>query len=115
MLLLEKFDSSKATGTDTYKGCQKLYQEVHQLAQALTAEEQQLKADDFHEVRSGGRFPYYTKLRPGVRQFLAEAAKLYELNIFTKGQEGYAAEIQKILDPQKRLFQVTYIYKDLCR
>ena len=46
----------------------------------------------------------WTKLRPGIRKFLLEAHKLYELHIYTHGDQDYAAEMAKLLDPQKTLF-----------
>lgn len=44
------------------------------------------------------------KLRPGVRQFLARMANLFELQVDTKGTRAYAARIVSILDPTGKLF-----------
>ena len=46
----------------------------------------------------------WTKLRPGIREFLIEAHKLFELHIYTHGDQDYAAEMAKLLDPKKTLF-----------
>ncbi len=46
----------------------------------------------------------WTKLRPGVRQFLEKAHERYELHIYTMGDRDYAAEMAARLDPQRRLF-----------
>ena len=46
----------------------------------------------------------WTKLRPGIRNFLAEAHKLFELHIYTHGDQDYAAEMAKLLDPKRTLF-----------
>ena len=46
----------------------------------------------------------WTKLRPGIREFLVEAHKLFELHIYTHGDQDYAAEMAKLLDPKKTLF-----------
>lgn len=46
----------------------------------------------------------WTKLRPGIREFLMEAHKLFELHIYTHGDQDYAAEMAKLLDPKKTLF-----------
>ena len=46
----------------------------------------------------------WTKLRPGIREFLLEAHKLYELHIYTHGDQDYAAEMAKLLDPQRTFF-----------
>ena len=40
--------------------------------------------------------------------FLNEAAKLYELNVFTKGSRSYARDIVAILDPEQKLFGLNY-------
>lgn len=46
----------------------------------------------------------WTKLRPGIRKFLSEAHKLFELHIYTHGDQDYAAEMAKLLDPNRTLF-----------
>lgn len=46
----------------------------------------------------------WTKLRPGIHEFLVEAHKLFELHIYTHGDQDYAAEMAKLLDPKKALF-----------
>ncbi|GAB4818767.1 hypothetical protein N2152v2_005813 [Parachlorella kessleri] len=46
----------------------------------------------------------WTKLRPGVRQFLNRAHDLFELHIYTMGDREYAAEMARLLDPGGRLF-----------
>ena len=46
----------------------------------------------------------WTKLRPGIREFLMEAHKLFELHIYTHGDQDYAAEMAKLLDPRRTLF-----------
>lgn len=46
----------------------------------------------------------WTKLRPGVRQFLETARQHFELHIYTMGDRAYAAEMAHLLDPQQHLF-----------
>lgn len=46
----------------------------------------------------------WTKLRPGIREFLTEAHNLFELHIYTHGDQDYAAEMAKLLDPKRTLF-----------
>eukprot|EP00002_Diphylleia_rotans_P016482 TRINITY_DN3207_c0_g1_i4.p1 TRINITY_DN3207_c0_g1~~TRINITY_DN3207_c0_g1_i4.p1 ORF type:complete len:467 (+),score=85.11 TRINITY_DN3207_c0_g1_i4:43-1443(+) len=41
----------------------------------------------------------YTKLRPGVSEFLASASKLYEIYVFTLGARDYGRRIAEIIDP----------------
>ncbi|KAI7724587.1 hypothetical protein M8C21_015448 [Ambrosia artemisiifolia] len=53
------------------------------------------------------RFPHmgmWTKLRPGVWNFLEKASKLYELHLYTMGNKVYATEMAKVLDPKGVLF-----------
>ncbi len=46
----------------------------------------------------------WTKLRPGIRDFLVQTHKLFELHIYTHGDQDYAAEMAKLLDPTKTFF-----------
>lgn len=46
----------------------------------------------------------WTKLRPGVHEFLRQSAEKFELWIHTNGNPAYAASIAKILDPSGRYF-----------
>lgn len=46
----------------------------------------------------------WTKLRPGVRDFLSAAAELFELHICTMGDRQYAEQMGQLLDPCRCLF-----------
>uniref|UniRef100_A0A0D9XSG4 protein-serine/threonine phosphatase n=1 Tax=Leersia perrieri TaxID=77586 RepID=A0A0D9XSG4_9ORYZ len=46
----------------------------------------------------------WTKLRPGIWNFLEKASKLYELHLYTMGNKVYATEMAKVLDPTGALF-----------
>ncbi|XP_030539489.1 RNA polymerase II C-terminal domain phosphatase-like 3 isoform X2 [Rhodamnia argentea] len=46
----------------------------------------------------------WTKLRPGIWNFLEKASKLYELHLYTMGNKLYATEMAKVLDPTGVLF-----------
>ncbi|KAK4493206.1 hypothetical protein RD792_017935 [Penstemon davidsonii] len=53
------------------------------------------------------RFPHmamWTKLRPGIWNFLEKASKLFELHLYTMGNKYYATEMAKLLDPKGDLF-----------
>ncbi|XP_010682659.2 RNA polymerase II C-terminal domain phosphatase-like 3 [Beta vulgaris subsp. vulgaris] len=53
------------------------------------------------------RFPHmamWTKLRPGIWNFLEKASKLFELHLYTMGNKLYATEMAKVLDPKGTLF-----------
>lgn len=60
------------------------------------------------------RFPHmgmWTKLRPGIWNFLDRASKLYELHVYTMGNKVYATEMAKVLDPTGTLFAGRVISK----
>ncbi|KAK1438118.1 hypothetical protein QVD17_03921 [Tagetes erecta] len=60
------------------------------------------------------RFPHmgmWTKLRPGIWNFLEKASKLYELHLYTMGNRLYATEMAKVLDPKGVLFNGRVISK----
>lgn len=46
----------------------------------------------------------WTKLRPGIHDFLAEANKNFELHVYTMGDNDYAAGMATLLDPDGKLF-----------
>ncbi|XP_055825281.1 RNA polymerase II C-terminal domain phosphatase-like 3 isoform X2 [Solanum dulcamara] len=53
------------------------------------------------------RFPHmgmWTKLRPGIWNFLEMASNLFELHLYTMGNKLYATEMAKLLDPKGDLF-----------
>ncbi|KAG2454620.1 hypothetical protein HYH02_000461 [Chlamydomonas schloesseri] len=53
----------------------------------------------------------WTKLRPGVFEFLEGLRDAYEMHIYTMGDKTYAAEVRRLLDPSGRLFS-SVIAKD---
>lgn len=55
---------------------------------------------------------YYIKMRPGLAEFLAAIANLYELHVYTMGTRTYATNIAKIVDPEQRLFGNRVISRD---
>lgn len=75
----------------------------------LMKEEAALHRDNMDGIsrRDLYRVPHlgvWTKLRPGVRNFLARASQLYELHVSTMGMKTYAGGMTKILDPTGDLF-----------
>ncbi|XP_050372945.1 RNA polymerase II C-terminal domain phosphatase-like 3 [Argentina anserina] len=46
----------------------------------------------------------WTKLRPGVWNFLEKASQLFEMHLYTMGNKLYATEMAKVLDPTGALF-----------
>lgn len=55
---------------------------------------------------------YYVKLRPGLRQFLENISKLYELHIYTMGTRAYALNVAKIVDPDGKIFGSRVLSRD---
>ena len=51
-----------------------------------------------------GHMGMWTKFRPGVREFLSQAQKDFDLHVFTMGDKNYAAEMARLLDPSGALF-----------
>ncbi len=47
---------------------------------------------------------YHCRLRPFARQFLEKVSQLYEMHVFTMGTKEYAAQITRVLDPERKLF-----------
>ena len=55
---------------------------------------------------------YYIKLRPGLKDFLEDVAKIYELHIYTMGTRQYAKNIADIVDPAHRIFGDRILSRD---
>lgn len=55
---------------------------------------------------------YYIKLRPGLKQFLENISKLYELHIYTMGTRAYAQNIANIIDPERKIFGDRILSRD---
>ncbi|CAN0074992.1 unnamed protein product, partial [Ectocarpus sp. 8 AP-2014] len=62
--------------------------------------------DGIHALRlPNQQREYYIKLRPGLRRFLAQAATMFEMTIYTAGTSQYADAVASVLDPDRSLFQ----------
>lgn len=55
---------------------------------------------------------YFVKVRPGLREFFAQVAPLYEMHIYTMATRAYALEIAKIIDPDGSLFGDRILSRD---
>lgn len=55
---------------------------------------------------------YYIKLRPGLKEFLENVSRLYELHIYTMGTRAYAQNIVKIVDPDRKIFGDRILSRD---
>ena len=55
---------------------------------------------------------YYIKLRPGLKDFLENISKIYELHIYTMGTRAYAKNIADIIDPEHRIFGDRILSRD---
>ena len=55
---------------------------------------------------------YYIKLRPGLKDFLENISKIYELHIYTMGTRAYAKNIADIIDPERKIFGDRILSRD---
>eukprot|EP00158_Paraphelidium_tribonemae_P008161 Partr_v1_DN28498_c3_g1_i2_m41672 putative RNA polymerase II len=55
---------------------------------------------------------YHVKLRPHLKQFLADLTQLFELHIYTMGTRNYAKAIADIIDPDGTLFRERILSRD---
>ena len=55
---------------------------------------------------------YYIKLRPGLKDFLDNVSKIYELHIYTMGTRAYAKNIADIIDPEHKIFGDRILSRD---
>ena len=55
---------------------------------------------------------YYIKLRPGLKDFLENVSKIYELHIYTMGTRAYAQNIATIIDPDRKIFGDRILSRD---
>lgn len=55
---------------------------------------------------------YFIKLRPGLKDFLEQISKLYELHIYTMGTRAYAQNISAIIDPDRKIFGDRILSRD---
>lgn len=55
---------------------------------------------------------YYIKLRPGLKDFLENVSKIYELHIYTMGTRAYAKNIAEIIDPEHKIFGDRILSRD---
>jgi RNA polymerase II subunit A-like phosphatase len=57
---------------------------------------------------------FYTKLRPGVKEFLRNLQSLYQFHIVTFGDRPYANTICKLIDPSGTFFSHRILSRDEC-
>ena len=55
---------------------------------------------------------YYIKLRPGLKGFLENISKIYELHIYTMGTRAYAQNIANLIDPERKIFGDRILSRD---
>ncbi|XWS68754.1 hypothetical protein CRYUN_Cryun04dG0119200 [Craigia yunnanensis] len=75
-----------------------VHEEILRKKEEQDREKQQRHLFRFHHMGM------WTKLRPGIWNFLEKASKLYELHLYTMGNKLYATEMAKVLDPKGVLF-----------
>ncbi|VVB01994.1 unnamed protein product [Arabis nemorensis] len=77
----------------------------------LRKKEEQDREKPYRHLFRFSHMGMWTKLRPGIWNFLEKASKLYELHLYTMGNKLYATEMAKLLDPKGVLFSGRVISK----
>jgi RNA polymerase II subunit A-like phosphatase len=55
---------------------------------------------------------YYVKPRPGLKEFLAEVSKLYEMHVYTMASRDYARLVTDLIDPTGTIFGTRVLSRD---
>jgi len=55
---------------------------------------------------------YYVKPRPGLKEFLAEVSKLYEMHVYTMASRDYAKLVTDMIDPERAIFGQRVLSRD---
>ncbi|KAF6167049.1 hypothetical protein GIB67_041304 [Kingdonia uniflora] len=77
------------------------------------------QTDSLEDIPKGSLFKLdsmcmLTKLRPFVRTFLKEASDMFEMYIYTMGEQSYALEMARLLDPEEVYFNSKVISQSDC-
>ena len=79
-------------------------------AESLQPREKAERADpDERSLYRMDNIGMWTKLRPGVRCFLRQAASMFEIHVLTAGSQAYAGQMLRLLDPKKELVKGSVI------
>lgn len=79
-------------------------------AESLQTRERAERADpDERSLYRMDHIGMWTKLRPGVRCFLRQAASMFEIHVLTAGSQAYAGQMLRLLDPKKELVKGSVI------
>lgn len=55
---------------------------------------------------------YYVKIRPGLKEFLENMYRYYEMHVYTMATRSYAVAIAKIIDPEGKYFGDRILSRD---
>ncbi|RZC50372.1 hypothetical protein C5167_018798 [Papaver somniferum] len=92
-----------------------LFQKKKLIFQYISPEEEYLKNQiDSVDLFRLDQIQMFTKLRPFVRDFLKQASNMFELYIYTMGEQRYAMEMARLLDPDNVYFNSRVISQGDC-
>jgi RNA polymerase II subunit A-like phosphatase len=55
---------------------------------------------------------YYVKPRPGLRRFLLEVSRHYEMHVYTMASRDYAEQVMDYIDPDRMIFGTRVLSRD---
>jgi RNA polymerase II subunit A-like phosphatase len=55
---------------------------------------------------------YYVKPRPGLRPFLLEVSRYYEMHVYTMASRDYAEQVMDYIDPDRMIFGTRVLSRD---
>lgn len=55
---------------------------------------------------------YYLKFRPGLKEFLEEMSKIYEMHVYTMASRDYAQIVTNLIDPERTIFGTRVLSRD---
>ena len=67
-----------------------------------------------YQLNSNTPQRFYTKFRPGVKEFLTNLLPYYRFHIVTFGERQYAHKMAELIDPDKTFFYHRILSRNEC-